>query len=175
MRRTIELVLPTADARYVVCYSFADGGDGGRYYDVHKPSNMLHEQTILAYEMIGAPVSVLHGAPLRLRCENGLGFKMMRWIAAIEFVHDFADLGAGQGSHHEDHEFFAGVECPVERGSTAGLATSVVIYEANVVAIALAPGIYNRDPRLAKRCVHHGQFAAIVRFLRRLCKNAMFA
>jgi sulfoxide reductase catalytic subunit YedY len=49
--------------------------------------------TILAYEMNGAPLSVLHGAPLRLRCENELGFKMVKWIAAIEFVHDFADLG----------------------------------------------------------------------------------
>lgn len=43
-----------------------------------------------------ASVSVLHGAPLRLCCENELGFKMVKWIAAIEFVHDFADLGAGE-------------------------------------------------------------------------------
>ena len=63
---------------------------------------MRHRLTILAYEMNGAPVSVLHGAPLRLRCENELGFKMVKWIAAIEFVHDFADLGAGQGGYNED-------------------------------------------------------------------------
>ena len=67
---------------------------------------MRHELTILAYEMNGAPVSVLHGAPLRLRCENEFGFKMVKWIAAIEFVHDFADLGAGQGGYNEDHEFY---------------------------------------------------------------------
>jgi DMSO/TMAO reductase YedYZ molybdopterin-dependent catalytic subunit len=48
--------------------------------------------------MNGAPVSVLRGAPLRLRCENEVGFKMVKWIAAIEFVHDFADLGASQGT-----------------------------------------------------------------------------
>jgi sulfoxide reductase catalytic subunit YedY len=30
---------------------------------------------------------------------------MVKWIAAIEFVHDFADLGAGQGGYNEDHEF----------------------------------------------------------------------
>ena len=59
--------------------------------------NMRHELTILAYEMNGAPVSVLHGAPLRLRCENELGFKMVKWIAAIEFVQDFADLGRRPG------------------------------------------------------------------------------
>jgi sulfoxide reductase catalytic subunit YedY len=107
MRHILELVKPTAQADYVVFYSFADGADGGRYYDVHSLSNMRHELTILAYEMNGAPVSVLHGAPLRLRCENELGFKMVKWIAAIEFVHDYADLGAGQGGYNEDHEFYS--------------------------------------------------------------------
>lgn len=28
---------------------------------------------------------------------------LVKWIAAIEFVHDFADLGAGQGGYNEDH------------------------------------------------------------------------
>ena len=106
MRAILDLVKPGADARYAVFYSFADGGEGGRYYDVHKLSNMRHELTILAYEMNGCAVSVLHGAPLRLRCENELGFKMVKWIAAIEFVHDFADLGAGMGGYNEDHEFY---------------------------------------------------------------------
>ncbi|SAL83480.1 molybdopterin-binding oxidoreductase [Caballeronia terrestris] len=105
MRHLLGLVKPTADARYAVFYSLADGGDGGRYYDVHRIANMRHELTMLAYEMNGAPLSVLHGAPLRLRCENELGFKMVKWIAAIEFVHDFADLGAGEGGYNEDHEF----------------------------------------------------------------------
>ena len=85
---------------------------GMRHYDVHKISNMRHELTILAYEMNGAPVSVLYGPALRLRCENGLGFKMVKWIAAIEFVHDFADLGAGQGGYNEDHEFY-GYRMPI--------------------------------------------------------------
>ena len=112
MRHILELVRPTPEARYAVFYSFADGGEVGRYYDVHRISNMRHELTILAYEMNGAPVSVLHGAPLRLRCENELGFKMVKWIAAIEFVHDFADLGAGQGGYNEDHEFY-GYRMPI--------------------------------------------------------------
>jgi DMSO/TMAO reductase YedYZ molybdopterin-dependent catalytic subunit/thiosulfate reductase cytochrome b subunit len=112
MRDILDLVKPTAEARYAVFYSFADGGDGGRYYDVHKISNMRHRLTILAYEMNGAPVSVMHGAPLRLRCENELGFKMVKWISAIEFVRDFADLGAGQGGYNEDHEFY-GYRMPI--------------------------------------------------------------
>jgi sulfoxide reductase catalytic subunit YedY len=52
---------------------------------------MRHELTILAYEMNGAPVSSAR-APLRLRRENELGFKMVKWIA-------------GQGGYNEDHEF----------------------------------------------------------------------
>jgi DMSO/TMAO reductase YedYZ molybdopterin-dependent catalytic subunit/thiosulfate reductase cytochrome b subunit len=112
MRHILDLVKPTADARYAVFYSFADGADGGRYYDAHSLSNMRHELTILAYEMNGAPLSVLHGAPLRLRCENEVGFKMVKWIEAIEFVHDYADLGAGEGGYNEDHEFY-GYRVPI--------------------------------------------------------------
>jgi DMSO/TMAO reductase YedYZ molybdopterin-dependent catalytic subunit/thiosulfate reductase cytochrome b subunit len=112
MRDILDLVKPTPEARYAVFYSLADGADGGRYYDVHKIENMRHALTILAYEMNGAPVSVLHGAPLRLRCENELGFKMVKWVAAIEFVRDFADLGAGHGGYNEDHEFY-GYRMPI--------------------------------------------------------------
>ena len=112
VRFILDLVKPTPDARYAVFYSLADGADGGRYYDVHKIENMSNELTILAYEMNWEPVSVLHGAPLRLRCENELGFKMVKWIAAIDFVHDFADLGAGQGGYNEDHEFY-GYRMPI--------------------------------------------------------------
>ena len=112
MRHILDLARPTPEARYAVFYSLADGADGGRYYDVHGMANMSHQLTILAYEMNGGPLSVLHGAPLRLRCENELGFKMVKWIAAIEFVHDFAHLGAGQGGYNEDHEFY-GYRTPI--------------------------------------------------------------
>ena len=53
----------------------------------------------------------MHGAPLRLRCENELG-QDGHWITAIEFVADFADLGAGQGGYNEDHEFY-GYRMPI--------------------------------------------------------------
>jgi len=112
MRDILDLVRPTPGARYAVFYSFADGADGGRYYDVHQLFNMRHDLTLLAYEMNGGALSVLHGAPLRLRCENELGFKMVKWIAAIEFVSDFAHLGAGQGGYNEDHEFY-GYRMPI--------------------------------------------------------------
>jgi len=106
MRHILELMRPTAQARYAVFYPLADGADGGRYYDVHQLRNMGRELTLLAYEMNGAPLSILHGAQLRLRCENELGFKMVKWIVAIEFVDDFKHLGAGQDGYNEDHEFY---------------------------------------------------------------------
>src|SRR5262252_7002588 len=112
MRHILDLVKPTPDARYAVFYSLASGGEGGRYYDVHRLENMAHHLTLLAYEMNGEPVSVLHGAPLRLRCENELGFKQVKWIEEIEFVADFAQLGDGQGGYNEDHEFY-GYRMPI--------------------------------------------------------------
>ncbi|MBO9198146.1 molybdopterin-dependent oxidoreductase [Rhizobium sp. 16-449-1b] len=112
MREIMTIVKPKQEARYAVFYSIAEGGDGGRYYDVHKMDNMRHELTILAYAMNDTPLTVLHGAPLRLRCENELGFKMVKWIAAIEFVEDFKHLGAGQGGYNEDHEFY-GYRMPI--------------------------------------------------------------
>ncbi len=112
MRHILGLVKPQPQARYAVFYSFAEGAEGGRYYDVHRIENMRHHLTILAYEMNGKPVSVLHGAPLRLRCENELGFKQVKWIEAIEFVEDFASIGSGQGGYNEDHEFY-GYRMPI--------------------------------------------------------------
>jgi methionine sulfoxide reductase catalytic subunit len=112
MRHILELVRPRDEARYAVFYSMAKGDDGGRYYEVHELPNMRHKLTLLAYEMNDAPLRVLHGAPLRVRCENELGFKQVKWIAAIEFVSDFADLGAGQGGYNDDHEFY-GYRMPI--------------------------------------------------------------
>jgi hypothetical protein len=107
-----EMARPLANARWVVFYSFADGPEGGRYYDCHPIANMYHHQTILAHEMNGAPLNVSHGAPVRLRDEVELGFKQVKWIAAIEFVESFEHLGAGQGGYNEDQEFY-GYRMPI--------------------------------------------------------------
>jgi hypothetical protein len=31
---------------------------------------------------------------------------MVKWIQAIELVHDYEHLGSGQGGYNEDHEFY---------------------------------------------------------------------
>lgn len=63
-----DLVKPLREAKHVVFYSLAaEGPDGGTYYDVHSIEGMRHELSLLAYDMNGEQLSVLHGAPLRLR------------------------------------------------------------------------------------------------------------
>jgi thiosulfate reductase cytochrome b subunit len=116
MRTICDLVKPTANAKWVVFYSFAEGAGeepgGGRYYDCHPIANMYHDQTILAYDLNGQPLGESHGAPLRLRDEVELGFKQVKWIEAIEFVESFDHLGAGCGGFNEDQEFF-GYRMPI--------------------------------------------------------------
>ena len=102
----IELVKPSPEAQWVMFYSYGEGGEGGQYYDSHSIKDLGHNQSLLAYEMNGEPLPVLHGAPLRLRVENQLGFKQVKWIKEIEFVHHFSERGASMGGYNEDHEFY---------------------------------------------------------------------
>ena len=50
--------------------------------------------------------------PLRLRCENELGFRMVKWIAAIEFVRDFADPRAARRVQQRTKKFY-GYRMPI--------------------------------------------------------------
>lgn len=43
---------------------------------------------------------------LRLRVENQLGFKMVKWIQSIEFVESTKNIYQGEGGYNEDHEYF---------------------------------------------------------------------
>jgi DMSO/TMAO reductase YedYZ molybdopterin-dependent catalytic subunit len=56
--------------------------------------------------MNGAPLPLEHGAPLRLRCERKLGYKMVKYIKSIEFVNDFKHLERGRGGYREDNIMF---------------------------------------------------------------------
>ena len=113
MRDILALVRPFAAGTLVIFYSFGSGTEGqGLYYDAHNIDHMGHKLTLLAYEMNGEPLNVLHGAPLRLRNELELGFKQVKWIQAIEFVESFSHLGTGQGGYNEDHEFY-GYRMPI--------------------------------------------------------------
>jgi DMSO/TMAO reductase YedYZ molybdopterin-dependent catalytic subunit len=102
-------------ARYVV-FHCADTlertlDNTGQYYESIDLIDAAHPQTILAYDMNGAPLKLAHGAPLRLRVERQLGYKMAKYVMRIEVVNNFADLGRGKGSFWADrgYEWYAGI------------------------------------------------------------------
>ena len=108
----LELCRPRPDARYVVFHAFDDKsktqGEGyvGHYYGTLPLKLAARPQTILALEMNGSPLPIEHGAPLRLRVETLLGFKMVKWIRAIELIDDYRDIGMGQGGWREDQQYY---------------------------------------------------------------------
>ena len=106
MQTILDLVGPQPEAEWVVFYSLGDGPDKGVYYDAHPIEHMSHHLTMLAYDMNDEPLSFGHGAPLRLRNENELGFKQVKWIKGIEFVAHYSEIGGGYGGYNQDHEFF---------------------------------------------------------------------
>ena len=71
----------------------------------------FHEQTILAYDMNDQALPIPHGAPLRLRVERQLGYKMAKYIMRIEAVADFGQIAGGRGGFWEDrgYEWYAGI------------------------------------------------------------------
>ena len=103
----VKLVRPKPGVRAVVFYSFGEGMEGGQFYDSLSMQNAMRPQTLLAYEMNFEPLNQLHGAPLRLRAENQLGFKMVKWIQAIEFVESTKTVYQGEGGYNEDHEYYS--------------------------------------------------------------------
>ena len=106
MKTLIELVRPKPEARTVVFYSFGEGLYGGAYYDTQTIENALKPQCLLATHMNGEPLPEVYGAPLRLRVENQLGYKMVKWIERIEFVESEKSVGQGEGGKNEDDEYF---------------------------------------------------------------------
>ncbi|MBV9591341.1 MAG: molybdopterin-binding protein [Hyphomicrobiales bacterium] len=106
-------------ARYVV-FHCADTLDDGslsedpekiRYYESIDLDDADHPQTILAYDMNGKKLDIAHGAPLRLRLERQLGYKMAKYVMRVELVRSYAGLHGGKGGYWEDrgYEWYAGI------------------------------------------------------------------
>jgi methionine sulfoxide reductase catalytic subunit len=106
MVRLIGVVKPLPGAHVVELISFGEGIFGGVYYDTQRIEDVVKPECLLAYEMNDAPLSQVHGAPLRLRVENQLGFKMVKWIREIRFVETEKAVGRGYGGKNEDEEYF---------------------------------------------------------------------
>ncbi|MGD8430878.1 MAG: molybdopterin-dependent oxidoreductase [Ectothiorhodospiraceae bacterium] len=108
----LDRVQPTGRARYAVFYC-ADNTYGGpdKYYESVDLDTAYHPQTLLAYGLNGGRLPIANGAPVRLRAEQQLGYKMAKYIMRIELVEDFGHINGGKGGYWEDrgYNWWAGI------------------------------------------------------------------
>jgi methionine sulfoxide reductase catalytic subunit len=114
VRAILDRCDPLPDARFAVFHAMDDKGEtdpdlggSGHYYEAIDLDLAREDQTILAYAMNGAPLPIEHGAPLRLRVETQLGFKMVKFLRSIELVADYRSIGTGQGGWREDVQHYS--------------------------------------------------------------------
>ncbi len=93
-------------ARFLIFHSYQVDEQGRTYYGSLDIEEASRPQTILAYDMNGTPLQMNHRAPLRLRVETKLGFKMVKWLKTIELVEDYRTVGEGHGGYREDFEYY---------------------------------------------------------------------
>jgi DMSO/TMAO reductase YedYZ molybdopterin-dependent catalytic subunit len=109
----LEAVHLKPNARYVVFYCADPMEENGSspYYESIDLEDAFHPQTILAYELNGKPLPIKNGAPLRLRLERQLGYKMAKYVMRLEIVEDFSRIAGGKGGYWEDqgYEWYAGI------------------------------------------------------------------
>ena len=112
----LKLSGPSPEAKYLVFTSYQRGRQSypsatpqekeRPFYEIIDMEMAQHAQTILAYEMNGKPLPLEYGAPLRLRVETQLGYKMVKYLRSIELVKDYHRIGEGQGGYREDVQFY---------------------------------------------------------------------
>jgi DMSO/TMAO reductase YedYZ molybdopterin-dependent catalytic subunit len=103
------------EARYVV-FRCADnlappGAPPQLYYESLDLLEATHPQTILAYELNNMALPIKHGAPVRLRAERQLGYKMAKFINEIDVVAELTNIAGGRGGYWEDrgYSWYAGI------------------------------------------------------------------
>lgn len=75
-----------SEAKYV-----ASETPDGEYYVGLDMKSALHPQTLLCYEMNGAPLTAEHGAPLRLVLPHKYGIKNLKCVGSLAFVNERPD------------------------------------------------------------------------------------
>jgi DMSO/TMAO reductase YedYZ molybdopterin-dependent catalytic subunit len=111
----LNMAKPKITARYAIfhCFDAIERSLSGEvfYYESIDLIDAFHPQTILAYAMNGAALPVANGAPLRLRVERQLGYKMAKYVHTIELTDSLVNLGSGKGSYWADrgYEWYAGI------------------------------------------------------------------
>jgi len=118
----LAMAQPKAEARYVVFYCADPMGEASLdasgnlvqppyYYESLDLLEATHPQTILAYRLNGQTLPVEHGAPVRLRAERQLGYKMPKYVQRIELVESFNRIAGGKGGYWEDqgYQWYGGI------------------------------------------------------------------
>jgi DMSO/TMAO reductase YedYZ molybdopterin-dependent catalytic subunit len=115
LSRLLDEVKVKPEARFVVfhCFDSLNMGGAGQpgYYESIDLIDARHPQTILAYGCNDATLTVANGAPLRVRIERQLGYKMAKYIRSIELASTLAPFGRGKGGFWEDfgYDWYAGI------------------------------------------------------------------
>ena len=111
----LDLAGAKPQARFVVfhCLDTIERSLSGevKYYESIDMLDARHPQTILACGMNNQRLPVENGAPLRVRVERQLGYKMAKYIHSIELVDTFGNIGFGKGGYWEDrgYDWYAGI------------------------------------------------------------------
>jgi DMSO/TMAO reductase YedYZ molybdopterin-dependent catalytic subunit len=99
---------PPSDAKYllVTSYGLAQHMSDGRplepFYSCVPIADCHEDESIFAWSMNDTPLPHTFGAPLRLRIESYVGYKMVKYIRSLEWITDFSTLGDGMGGTRED-------------------------------------------------------------------------
>ncbi len=78
---------------------------GDDYYTGYDMASARHKQTLLCYEAYGKPLTLGHGAPLRIVMPTKLGYKSAKWVKKLIVTNE------KPGGYWEDqgYEWFAGI------------------------------------------------------------------
>jgi DMSO/TMAO reductase YedYZ molybdopterin-dependent catalytic subunit len=99
LRGLLDLAGAKPDAKYIAVESADD------YTTSYDMPSALHAQTLLCYEAYGKPLSIEHGAPVRIVMPTKLGYKSAKWVRKIAVTND------KPGGYWEDqgYDWFAGI------------------------------------------------------------------
>jgi len=99
LQKFLEFVGADPQAKYL---SVQCGDD---YYTAYDMPSALHPQTLLCYEAYGKPLSLEHGAPVRIVMPTKLGYKSAKWVNKLVVTNEKL------GGYWEDqgYDWFAGV------------------------------------------------------------------
>ncbi len=104
---------PPADAKYLLVTSFGlaqnmhDDRPLEPFYTCVPIADCQEEDSIFAWEMNGKPLPYTFGAPLRIRIESYVGYKMVKYIESVEWIECYTKVGDGMGGTREDSGYQA--------------------------------------------------------------------